>query len=211
MRTLCFLLLLSLWKHPLLSQAQSDSSIDQTLHRKDDIILGSNDLEDAGELDDRSSSEPTALRLVGYYDARAGQRKCHKIFPSSLHIDALTHVNLAHASIDPNTLHLVTVDSQTPASVFQQTPEIRYRRSGNEGLDVFVSIGGPKAEPINGTSVQSVFRSIASSQMKRKRFAKNLSHFLTEYVQRVMASYIHRTSLTYRSGMDTMALIWTGR
>ena len=125
------------------------------------------------------SLEPS--RLVGYYGARAGHRKCHKMFPGNLKIDSSTHLNLAHPSIDPTTLQLVTIDSQTPASVFQQTPEIRYQSSGNTGVEVFVSIGGPDAEPINGTAVWSVFSAIASNRARREHFARNVLHFMIEY------------------------------
>jgi chitinase len=53
------------------------------------------------------------------------------------------------------------MDSETPAQLFTQTADVRTLKSGNEDLEVFVSLGGWTFSD-NETDTQPVFGDIAS-------------------------------------------------
>lgn len=59
--------------------------------------------------------------------------------PTDLPLDALTHVNYAFAYIDPKSLRVTTMDTATPADLFQSVADLK---TNKPDLKVFVSIGG---------------------------------------------------------------------
>ncbi|KAE8353840.1 hypothetical protein BDV28DRAFT_132353 [Aspergillus coremiiformis] len=116
-------------------------------------------------------------KVIGYYEAWMARRTCHKVSPTDLPLDALTHINFAFAYIEPSTYEVVTMDSATPASLFKDTTNVK---SIKEDLSVFVSIGG-WAFSDNGTQTQPIFGEIAADASKRQTFANNLVHFMQQY------------------------------
>lgn len=92
-------------------------------------------------------------------------------------VDALTHVNYAFAYIDPKTLALTTMDSQTPESLFQEVADLKKYKSN---LEVWISVGGWTFSD-NGTITQPLFGDIARSPGKRRAFASNVLKFLNQY------------------------------
>lgn len=92
-------------------------------------------------------------------------------------MDALTHLNYAFAYIDPSSFSLVTMDQQTPESLFQEVADVKKYKSN---LKVWVSVGGWTFSD-NGTSTQSVFGNIAASAANRQKFADNVVKFLNHY------------------------------
>jgi chitinase len=116
-------------------------------------------------------------KVIGYYEAWMARKSCHKMTPTDLPLDALTHVNFAFASIDPSTYQVVTMDSATPASLFKDTTNIK---SIKADLSVYVSIGGWTFSD-NGTATQPLFGEIAASEANRKKFANNVVHFMQQY------------------------------
>lgn len=97
--------------------------------------------------------------------------------PSDLPLDALTHVNYAFAYIDPESYEVVTMDSATPGSLFDDTTVLK---TINPSLEVWVSIGGWTFSD-NGTATQPTFGEIAADAGKRQTFANNLVHFMQQH------------------------------
>jgi len=78
-------------------------------------------------------------RVISYHESWSSHKACHKIDLVNLPLDALTHVNYAFAYIDPETYEVVTMDSSTPGSLFDDTTLLK---SLKPDLEVWVSIGG---------------------------------------------------------------------
>ncbi|KAB8227369.1 uncharacterized protein BDW43DRAFT_323913 [Aspergillus alliaceus] len=116
-------------------------------------------------------------KVIGYYEAWMARKSCHKMTPTDLPLDALTHVFFAFASIDPSSHQVVAMDSSTPASLFQDTTNIK---SIKQDISVFVSIGGWTFSD-NGTATQPLLGEIAGDETKRRTFANNVVHFLRQY------------------------------
>ncbi|KAI0398768.1 chitotriosidase-1 [Xylaria palmicola] len=119
-------------------------------------------------------------RIIGYYEAWSARRECRGFPPSGIPTEGLTHVNFAFAYIDPDSLQVTTMDSETPAGLFAQTTDIKNLKSRNSQLEVFISIGGWTFSD-NGTATQPLFPSIAADAGKRQKFADNLVGFMTRY------------------------------
>lgn len=100
--------------------------------------------------------------------------------PSGIPIDGLTHINFAFAYIEPETYKVTTMDSQTPADLFQGVADVASFKSGNEDLEVFVAIGGWTFSD-NDTVTQPLFGEIAADAGKRQTFANNLVAFMELY------------------------------
>ncbi|KAL1589378.1 hypothetical protein WHR41_02173 [Cladosporium halotolerans] len=116
-------------------------------------------------------------RVIGYYESWSARKECHKVAPTNLPLDALTHVNFAFAYIDPTSYEIVTMDSSTPSSLFQDTVDIKIIKPD---IEVWLSIGGWTFSD-NDTITQPIFGNIASTASRRKRFAENLVAFLRDH------------------------------
>ncbi|EAW15054.1 glycoside hydrolase family 18 protein [Aspergillus clavatus NRRL 1] len=116
-------------------------------------------------------------KMIGYYESWSARKSCHKVAPTDLPLDALTHVNFAFAYIEPSTYQVVTMDGSTPASLFQDTTNLK---SIKQDIKVFVSIGGWTFSD-NDTSTQPLFGEIAADATKRQTFADNVVHFMKQY------------------------------
>ncbi|KAI1798649.1 chitotriosidase-1 [Daldinia bambusicola] len=119
-------------------------------------------------------------KVIGYYEAWSARRSCRPFPPSAIPVEGLTHVNFAFAYIDPQTLQVTTMDSETPEYLFIETTDIKQLKSRSSELQVFVSIGGWTFSD-NDTSTQSVFPDIARDPSKSRKFADNLVSFMTRY------------------------------
>jgi len=97
--------------------------------------------------------------------------------PSSIPVDGLTNVNFAFGSIEPGTYKVTTMDSQTPAELFQEVADVRSTKSGNGDLEVFIAIGGWTFSD-NGTVTQPLFGEIAADAGLRQTFADNVVAFM---------------------------------
>ncbi|KAI1114378.1 hypothetical protein F5Y14DRAFT_441271 [Nemania sp. NC0429] len=116
-------------------------------------------------------------KVVGYYESWSNGKACHNIGPTDLPLDALTHVNYAFAYIDPTTYQIVTMDSVTPNSLFDDLTTLKAIKPD---LEVWVSIGGWTFSD-NNTATQPVFGDIAADTSKRQKFANNLVHFMQQH------------------------------
>ncbi|SMQ53701.1 unnamed protein product [Zymoseptoria tritici ST99CH_3D7] len=124
-----------------------------------------------------SSSSIHQKKVIGYYESWSARKACHKVNPIDLPLDALTHVNFAFAFIDPKTYDIVTMDGETPASLFQETTNLKLIKND---LSVWISVGGWTFSD-NNTATQPLFGEIAASDSKRQQFAKNAVHFMQQY------------------------------
>ncbi|KAI1774392.1 hypothetical protein F4818DRAFT_442540 [Hypoxylon cercidicola] len=116
-------------------------------------------------------------KVIGYYEAWSARKSCHKVGPTDIAVDALTHINFAFAYIEPGSYKVVPMDGQTPESLFREVPNLK---SIKPDLKVFVSIGGWTFSD-NNTVTQPLFGEIAADSGKRKTFADNLVHFMKQY------------------------------
>ncbi|KAG9571281.1 glycoside hydrolase family 18 protein, partial [Aureobasidium melanogenum] len=116
-------------------------------------------------------------KVIGYYESWADTLACHRVAPTDLPLDALTHVNYAFAYIDPGSLQIVTMDAATEASLFSDTANLKIVKPD---LKVFVSVGGWSFSD-NGTATQPVYGDIAADSGKRQKFANNVVQFMRQY------------------------------
>ncbi|KAL4958978.1 uncharacterized protein BDV14DRAFT_194146 [Aspergillus stella-maris] len=116
-------------------------------------------------------------RVIGYYESWSARKDCHKVSPTDLPLDALTHINFAFAYIEPDSYKVVTMDKATPASLFEDTTSVKAIK---EQIKIFVSIGGWTFSD-NDTTTQPLFGEIAADATKRKTFASNVVHFMKQY------------------------------
>ena len=100
-------------------------------------------------------------KVIGYYESWSARLDCHKVAPTNLPVDALTHVNFAFAYISPGSYGIVTMDGSTPASLFQDTANLK---SIKQDLKVFVSVGGWTFSD-NGTDTQPLYGKSVSEQL----------------------------------------------
>jgi chitinase len=92
-------------------------------------------------------------------------------------VGKLTHLNFAFAFLDPNTFNVVTMDPQTPASLFTDAAAAK---AINPKIEVWLSIGGWTFAN-NGTVTQPILGNIARSATNRQVFASNLIKFMVAY------------------------------
>ncbi|KAL4900084.1 hypothetical protein BDW74DRAFT_171029 [Aspergillus multicolor] len=116
-------------------------------------------------------------KVIGYYESWSARKDCHKVSPTDLPLDALTHINFAFAYIEPDTYKVVTMDKATPASLFEDTTSVKAIK---EQIKIYVSIGGWTFSD-NDTTTQPLFGEIAADATKRKTFANNVVHFMKQY------------------------------
>ncbi|KAF2719530.1 glycoside hydrolase family 18 protein [Polychaeton citri CBS 116435] len=116
-------------------------------------------------------------RVIGYYESWSARKSCHKVTPTDLPLDALTHVNFAFAYISPGSYQVITMDGDTPSSLFQDVANLK---SVKPDLKVFISIGGWTFSD-NDTATQPIFGEIAASASNRQTFANNVVHFMRQY------------------------------
>ncbi|KAL3262031.1 hypothetical protein ABHI18_003215 [Aspergillus niger] len=116
-------------------------------------------------------------KVIGYYESWMAQKGCHKVTPTDLPLDALTHINFAFAYIDTRTYDIVTMDTGTPSSLFQDATNVK---SIKPDINVFISVGGWTFSD-NNTATQHIYGEIAGDATKRQRFADNVVHFLKQY------------------------------
>ncbi|KAI9831288.1 MAG: hypothetical protein M1826_003727 [Phylliscum demangeonii] len=127
-----------------------------------------------------ASPDGILKRVIGYYESWSTRRSCHAFLPSALPVEGLTNVNFAFGGIDPSSLQITPMDSDTPASLFQITTDVRNLKTGNADLEVWISIGGWTFSD-DGTPTQPVFPAIAADPQKRQTFADNLVSFMRQY------------------------------
>lgn len=119
-------------------------------------------------------------RVIAYYEAWSARRACHPVDPSMLPISALTHVNFAFASIAPETFEITTMDTATPADLFQTAADVKTFKSGNSDLEVWISVGGWTFSD-NDTVTQPLLGEISRDPVKREKFARNIVRFMDQY------------------------------
>lgn len=78
-------------------------------------------------------------KVIGYYESWSARSTCHKVAPTDLPLDALTHVNFAFASIEPNTYQVTTMDTATSPDLFKSVADLK---TSKPDLKIFISIGG---------------------------------------------------------------------
>lgn len=124
------------------------------------------------------NSQNVTSKVIAYYESWSDRRSCHDFPPTAIPYDALTHVNFAFAYIDPETYTIKTMDSQTPAKLFQEVADIKTKALSD--LEVFIAIGGWTFSD-NGTVTQPLLGEIAASEESRQKFADNLVRFMDTY------------------------------
>jgi len=100
-------------------------------------------------------------KVIEYYESWSARLNCHKVAPTNLPVDALTHVNFAFAYISPGSYEIVTMNESTPASLFQDTANLK---SIKQDLKVFVSVGGWTFSD-NGTDTQPLYGESVSERL----------------------------------------------
>ncbi|RMY88306.1 hypothetical protein D0864_06671, partial [Hortaea werneckii] len=153
----------------------------------------------------KTSGSMLESRVIGYYEAWSARKSCHKVKPTDLPLDALTQVNFAFAYIDPKTYRIVTMDAQTPSSLFKDTANLK---SIKPSLEVFVSVGGWTFSD-DGTPTQPVFSDIASDPSKRQTFADNVVDFMKLYESDLWEGTDFKTAgMKLNFGFDGIDLDW---
>lgn len=116
-------------------------------------------------------------KVIGYYESWSYRSQCNNKKPSDMPLSELTHLNYAFAFISPGSYELVTMDADTPESLFRTTTDTK---QFNPNLKVFISVGGWTFNDI-GSVTQPLFSEIASSETNRQKFADNCVNFMNRY------------------------------
>ena len=110
-------------------------------------------------------------RVVGYYEGAAAHRSCDPFQPRHIQASAYTHINFAHAFIDPDTFQVVPADKRD-SGVYQQLTRL------SPGVKVFISVGG---WAFSESSANGTFSEMISSEPHQRTFIKSLISFLNTY------------------------------
>ncbi|KAJ5214129.1 CAZyme family GH18 [Penicillium cf. viridicatum] len=102
--------------------------------------------------DGAASVDLLSNKVIGYYESWMARKACHKVAPTDLLLDALTHLFLDTTNL----------------------------KSIKEDIKVFVSVSGWTFSD-NDTATQLVFGDIAASTINRQKFANNVVHFMKKY------------------------------
>ncbi|KAK6438097.1 hypothetical protein LTR95_005700 [Oleoguttula sp. CCFEE 5521] len=122
------------------------------------------------------TDKPAVLRTVGYYDTSVAGTSCG-IFPESIKVSGYTHINAAHAYINPTTFEVAFAKTKDP-DIWRRLVALR---DVNPGLKVWLSIGGwTMNNP--GQPTQFTFNRLAGSgQQVQENFFNSLLAILGSY------------------------------
>lgn len=115
--------------------------------------------------------------VIGYYESWSYRSKCNQKAPSDLPLNELTHLNYAFAFISPGSYELVTMDSETPKSLWKLTTDAK---KYNPNLKVYIAVGGWTFSD-NGTITQPLLSEISRTEANRQKFADNAVKFMNRY------------------------------
>ena len=119
-----------------------------------------------------SNSKTTQKRRVAYYEGWATGNPCGVMLPNQIPLGLWTHINVAFASVDPNTFRLVAQDG-VPFSI---TEQIGHLKAHDPNLNVYLSIGGWSFNDPGATF--NTFSQLAASTSAQKAFFASLISFL---------------------------------
>jgi chitinase len=97
-------------------------------------------------------------------------RRCNRIVPSQINTKGLTHLNLAFASIDPKTFHVIPADSLDLA-LYHEFSNLKTRK-----LQTWIAIGGFDFN--NPGPTHTTFSDMVAMPANRATFIKSLIEFM---------------------------------
>ncbi|KAJ4288855.1 hypothetical protein N0V88_007185 [Collariella sp. IMI 366227] len=113
-------------------------------------------------------------RTIGYYQVgNVRDRQCNRIRPAQIKTEGLTHLYLAFASIDPNSLKVIPANADDVA-LYKEFTALKSSK-----LQTWVAIGGWDFSDPGPT--RTAFNDAARTPARRKTFINSLVAFLTEH------------------------------
>ncbi|RSL39730.1 hypothetical protein CEP54_016268 [Fusarium duplospermum] len=113
-------------------------------------------------------------RVVGYYEGGAATRSCNQFSPDDIRADVYTHINFAHAFIDPATFRIIPA-FKDDINTYHELASVKRR---NPGLETFISVGGWQ---FGEGPTNEVFSQMVASEKNHRAFITSLVSFLTTY------------------------------
>jgi GH18 family chitinase len=94
------------------------------------------------------------------------------MLPNQIPLGLWTHINVAFASVDPNTFHLVSQDG-VPYSITEQVSRLK---ANDPSLNVYLSIGGWSFNDPGPTA--NTFSQLAASVSAQEAFSASIISFM---------------------------------
>lgn len=120
-----------------------------------------------------SGGKTTQKRRVAYYEGWATGKPCGVMLPNQIPLGLWTHINVAFASVDPNTFQLAPQDG-VPYSITEQVARLKI---ADPNLKVYLSVGGWAFNDPGPTA--NTFSQLAASSSAQDAFFNSLITFMT--------------------------------
>jgi chitinase len=114
-------------------------------------------------------------RVVGYYETWGPRRPCNKFMPESIPIGVYTHINVAFATVDPQTFQ-IRPSNIDDIAIYQRLAQLK---QFDPDLCIYIAIGGWTFNDPGPT--RNVFSDIAKSLSNQRAFFKSLTSFLSTF------------------------------
>ncbi|KAM7214514.1 glycoside hydrolase [Rhypophila decipiens] len=121
------------------------------------------------------NSGTTRKRRIAYYEGWSTGRTCDLMLPAQIPLGFYNYINVAFASVNPNTFRVEPMDG-VPNSITQQIARLKV---ADPQLRVFLSIGGWSFNDPGPTRL--TFSQLAASASAREMFADSLISFMYYY------------------------------
>ncbi|KAJ3952540.1 hypothetical protein N0V92_011012 [Colletotrichum tropicale] len=114
-------------------------------------------------------------RVVGYYETWATGRGCNRFYPEQIPSQVYSHINLAFASINPDTFEIVPA-TKGDADLYKRVANLKAK---DQHLKVLIAVGGWTFNDPGPTA--RTFSDIARSTSAQKKFFDSVRKLLKTY------------------------------
>ncbi|KAG9698182.1 glycoside hydrolase, partial [Aureobasidium melanogenum] len=114
-------------------------------------------------------------KIVGYYEGWNSQRPCREDKLQDVPIGVYTHINIAYATIDPQTFEVLP-PTRGDADLYSAIGQSRW----DPDLSMFISIGGWTFNQPSGPAA-TTFSDLVASEENQRAFFKSLISFMSTY------------------------------
>ncbi|KAH0386158.1 glycoside hydrolase, partial [Aureobasidium melanogenum] len=117
-------------------------------------------------------------RIVGYYETWSSyswQRRCNMFTPEQIPLGVYTHLNVAYATIDPNTFEVFPA-TREDVGVYRRVAQLK---KYDPDLELFISLGGWTFNSEKSTA--TTLSNLAAEEGNQQVFIKSLVSFMSTY------------------------------
>ncbi|KAG9517944.1 glycoside hydrolase, partial [Aureobasidium melanogenum] len=114
-------------------------------------------------------------KIIGYYEGWSSQQPCRQDKLRNIPIGVYTHINLAYATIDPQTFEVLP-PTRGDADLYPRVGQSRW----DPDLSMFISVGGWTFNELSGPTA-TTFSDLVASEDNQRAFIKSLISFMSTY------------------------------